>query len=136
MTSTNTVERPQVDAAALQAFADAWNRHDIDALMSFMTDDCVFQPAAGPLACGTRFEGREAVRSAFEQAWVNFPDAQWRNGRHFVCGDRGVSEWTFTGTKTDGTRIEADGCDLFVFRDGRIAVKNAFRKDRPPIKTA
>lgn len=136
MSSTKTLERPEVEAATLQAFADAWNRHDIDALMSFMTDDCVFQPAAGPLACGTRFEGREAVRSAFEQAWINFPDAQWSNGRHFVCGDRGVSEWTFTGTKADGIRIEADGCDLFVFRDGRIAVKNAFRKDRPPLKTA
>jgi ketosteroid isomerase-like protein len=123
-----------VDPATLAAFAEAWNRHDIDALMSFMTDDCVFQTAGGPLACGARFEGRKAVRDAFQLAWINFPDAQWRNGRHFVHGDRGVSEWTFTGTKLDGTRIEADGCDLFTFRDGRIAVKNAFRKDRPPVK--
>lgn len=126
----------QVDAATLQSFADAWNRHDIDALMSFMTEDCVFQTAGGPAACGTRFEGREAVRAAFAQAWVNFPDAQWRNGRHFVAGERGVSEWTFTGTRADGQRIEADGCDLFVFRDGLIAVKNAFRKDRPPLQGA
>ena len=124
-----------VSADTLQAFADAWNRHDIDTLMSFMTDDCVFQAAAGPLACGARHEGREAVRAAFAQAWQTFPDAQWRNGRHFVDGERGVSEWTFTGTRADGTRIEADGCDLFTFRDGRIAVKNAFRKDRPALKS-
>jgi len=122
------------DAAFLQAFTDAWNRHDIGALMSFMTDDCVFQGAAGPLACGARFEGRDAVRAAFGQVWINFPDAQWRNGRHFVQGDRGVSEWTFAGTRADGSRVEADGCDLFTFRDGRIAVKNAFRKDRPALK--
>ena len=122
------------DAAFLQAFTDAWNRHDIGALMSFMTDDCVFQGAAGPLACGARFEGRDAVRAAFGQAWINFPDAQWLNGRHFVQGDRGVSEWTFAGTRADGSRVEADGCDLFTFRDGRIAVKNAFRKDRPALK--
>jgi ketosteroid isomerase-like protein len=125
-----------VDPTFLQAFTDAWNRHDIDALMSFMSDGCVFQAAAGPLACGSRFEGRDAVRAAFAQAWVNFPDAQWLNGRHFVHGDRGVSEWTFVGTRPDGTRIEADGCDLFSFRDGRIAVKNAFRKDRPPVEVA
>ena len=86
-----------ITADTLQAFADAWNRHDIDALMSFMTDDCVFQAVSGPLACGARHEGRDAVRAAFAQAWQNFPDAQWRNGRHFVDGDRGVSEWTFTG---------------------------------------
>jgi ketosteroid isomerase-like protein len=124
----------RIDPAFLQAFTDAWNRHDIDALMSFMTDDCVFQAAAGSLACGARFEGRAAVRAAFAQAWVAFPDAQWLNGRHFVQGSRGVSEWTFVGTRPDGTRIETDGCDLFTFRDGRIAVKNAFRKDRPPVR--
>jgi ketosteroid isomerase-like protein len=28
---------PRVTTAVLQAFAEAWNRHDIDALMSFMT---------------------------------------------------------------------------------------------------
>jgi steroid delta-isomerase-like uncharacterized protein len=124
----------RVTAETLQAFTDAWNRHDIDALMSFMTDDCVFLSAAGPLACGARHEGREAVRRAFAQAWQAFPDAQWRNGRHWVDGERGVSQWTFTGTKPDGTRIEADGVDLFTFRGGRIAVKNAFRKDRPPLQ--
>ncbi|HET9645503.1 MAG TPA: nuclear transport factor 2 family protein [Burkholderiaceae bacterium] len=122
-----------ITAETLQAFTDAWNRHDIDALMSFMTDDCVFQSAAGPLACGARHQGREAVRAAFSQAWAIFPDAQWRNGHHWVDGDHGVSQWTFTGTKADGTRIEAEGVDLFTFRDGRIAVKNAFRKDRPPL---
>jgi steroid delta-isomerase-like uncharacterized protein len=122
-----------IDEKFLQAFTDAWNAHDLDALMSFMSDDCVFETAAGPERCGTRFSGREAVRRAFEQAWLNFPYAQWQSGRHFVHGERGVSEWTFTGTKADGTRVEADGCDLFTFRDGRIAVKNAFRKDRPPL---
>ncbi|MEW5709250.1 MAG: nuclear transport factor 2 family protein [Pseudomonadota bacterium] len=123
-----------VTTETLQAFAEAWNRHDIDALMTFMTDDCVFETASGPDACGTRYEGREAVRAAFAQVWALFPDARWRNGRHFVCGDRGVSEWTFTGTQADGTRIEVNGVDLFTFRDGKIAVKNAFRKDRPPVK--
>lgn len=125
-----------VTEAFLQAFTDAWNRHDIDALMAAMTDDCVFEGAAGPDVCGTRHAGREAVRAGFAQAWKTFPDAQWTNGRHFVCGDRGVSEWTFVGTKADGTRVHANGCDIFTFRDGRIAVKNAFRKDRPPLPAA
>lgn len=124
MSSAVTVE-------TLQAFADAWNAHDIDALMRFMHDDCVFETAAGPDACGTRHSGREAVRTAFAAAWQNFPDAQWRNARHLVAGDRGISEWTFTGTAADGSRIEANGVDVFTFRDGKILVKNVFRKDRP-----
>lgn len=115
----------------LEAFGAAWNRHDLDALMSFMTEDCVFETAAGREACGTRHIGRDAVRKAFAAAWHSFPDARWRNARHFIAGDRGVSEWTFTGTAADGSRVEANGVDVFIFRDGRIHTKNAFRKDRP-----
>ena len=120
----------------LQAFADAWNRHDIDAIMAFMTEDCVFEASAGPDVCGTRYAGQESVRAGFAEVWATFPDAQWRNARHFVQGDRGVSEWTFTGTRADGSRVEVHGCDLFTFRDGRIALKNSYRKNRPPIVTS
>ena len=42
-----------------------------------------------------------------------------------------MSEWTFTGTLKDGKRVEVNGCDLFTFRSGKIAVKNSFRKNRP-----
>ena len=53
---------------AMQAFAEAWNRHDIEALMSFMTDDCVFESSAGPDVCGTRYVGRKiAVKNAYRR---------------------------------------------------------------------
>jgi len=123
----------QVTTDALQAFADAWNRHDIDALMSFMTEDCVFDASTGPEVCGTRYAGRESVRAGFAEVWATFPDAHWGNARHFVCWDRGVSEWIFTGTRADGTRVEANGCDVFTFRNGKIAVKNSYRKNLPPV---
>ena len=126
-------ENPEVTPEVLQAFADAWNRHDVDALMSFMTDECVFEASGGPEAWGTRYVGRDAVRAGYAEVWSTFPDAQWGNARHFVSGDRGVSEWTFTGTRTDGSRVEANGCDLFTFRDGKISVKNSYRKNRPPL---
>lgn len=117
----------------LQAFADAWNRHDTDVLMSFMSDDCVFEASAGPEAAGTRYVGREAVRAGYSDGFASFPDAHWAGARHFVDGDRGVSEWTFTGTRPDGSRVEVNGCDLFTFRDGKIALKNSYRKNRPPV---
>jgi len=126
----------QVTTEVLQAFADAWNRHDIDALMAFMSDDCVFEASAGPDVCGTRYAGSEAVRAGYAEVWATFPDACWANARHFVHGDRGVSEWTFSGTRADGTRVEVHGCDLFTFRDGKIALKNSYRKSRPALGTA
>jgi len=117
----------------LERFADAWNRHDLDALMSMMTDDCVFEASSGPQVDGRRSEGQQAVRAAYAAVFDAFADAHWANPRHFIADNRGVSEWTFTGTQQDGKRVEVTGCDLFTFRDGRIAIKNSYRKNRPAI---
>jgi steroid delta-isomerase-like uncharacterized protein len=117
-------------------FAEAWNRHDLDALISMMTDDCVFEASAGPEAAGQRSEGKQAVRAAYGAVFETFPNAHWANPRHFVSGNRGVSEWTFTGTQKDGRQVEVNGCDLFTFRNGKIAVKNSYRKNRPPLSPA
>jgi steroid delta-isomerase-like uncharacterized protein len=117
----------------LDRFADAWNRHDLDALMSMMTDDCVFDASAGPQVEGQRSEGTHAVRAAYAAVFQAFPDAHWANPRHFIAGNRAVSEWTFTGTREDGTRVEVNGCDLLTFRDGKIAAKNSYRKNRSAI---
>ena len=114
----------------LEAFADAWNRHDIDALMAFMTDDCVFQSNVGSDAVGTLFRGTSEVRDGFARAWQLYPDARWSDAQHFISGDRGASEWMFTGTTRDGAKAEVAGCDLFLFREGKIAVKNSFRKQQ------
>jgi ketosteroid isomerase-like protein len=111
-------------------FTDGWNRHDVDFLMTFMAEECVFESTAGPEACGTRHAGRERVRQAFARVFEVFPDARFGAARHFVAGDRGVSEWVFTGTTAEGKRIEVNGCDLFTFEGDKIALKSSFFKTR------
>lgn len=111
-------------------FENGWNRHDVDALMTFMADDCVFEGAAGPDVCGTRYEGRERVREAFARVFAAVPDVRFANAKHVVAGDRGVSEWSFTGTTASGKKVEVHGCDLFTFRNGKIAVKSSYLKNR------
>ena len=117
-----------ISPAFLDAFADAWNRHDVDAILAMMTDDCVFEAGQGPDVNGTVFSGVGEVRRGIEDVFATFPDARWNDLRHFLAADRGVSEWVFTGTGPDGTRVQVQGCDVFTFRDGRIAVKNLYRK--------
>ena len=108
----------------LKAFADAWNRHDLDSLMTHMTEDGVFISSSG-----TRAEGSEAVREAFASVFASFPDARWDGDTHFVSGDRGVSEWIFSGTDAeDGSVVEERGCDIFTFRDGKIVIKDTYLK--------
>jgi len=111
-------------------FRDGWNRHDLDALMTFMSDDCVFETASGPDVCGTRHAGRERVREAFARVFAAFPDARFDAARHFVAGHRGVSEWIFRGTTADGKKIEVNGCDVFTFHGDKIAVKSSYFKNR------
>ena len=114
----------------LDAFAAAWNRHAADAIISMMTPDCVLDFSAGPEVHGRRTRGRTEVKGAILDFFRTMPDAQWNGPTHFIAGDRGVTEWIFTGTGNDGCRIEVAGCDLFTFRDGKIAVKNSYRKQR------
>jgi len=132
-TTQNPATENKPTMPILEGFADAFNAHDIDKILSYMTDDCIFEASAGPDADGEKFVGKDAVRKAFEDVFKNFPDAHWSNPHHFISGNRAVSEWTFTGTKPDGSKMEVNGCDLFTFRDGRIAIKNSYRKNRLPI---
>ncbi|MCT7654244.1 nuclear transport factor 2 family protein [Oceanimonas sp. NS1] len=115
---------------------DAFNRHDINEVMSYFDDDIVFETVAGNEAHGSRIVGHQAVKARFEETWGTMPDVQWLNGHHYSAGDRVISECTFVATQPDGKRIEADSLDIFTFRDGKIIGKRAFRKQRPPFDPA
>src|SRR5207302_7806034 len=106
-------------------FEAGCNAHDVDRLMTFMADDCVFESVTGPEACGTRHVGRERVRAAYAGVFAAFPDARFGAARHFVSGDRGLSEWVFTGTAVAGRRVEVNGCDVFTFSAGQIEPKRS-----------
>ena len=116
----------------MEKHCDAWNARDIDALMALFTPDCVYEAAAGPHPFGQRYSGQEAVRQAFAAIWAAFPHATWEDATHVASGDHGFSEWTFCGTKSDGTTVVARGVDLLRFEGGRIARKDTFRKAVSP----
>jgi steroid delta-isomerase-like uncharacterized protein len=118
----------QVDTPALQAFLDAFNAHDVDAVMSFFAEDCVMDMPRGPGPGGRRLVGKERVREGIQSRFDGIPDVRYGGESHWVCGDRGVSEWTIRGTERSGERIEVRGCDLFHFADGKITRKDSFWK--------
>jgi steroid delta-isomerase-like uncharacterized protein len=109
----------------LEAVLDAFNAQDVDAILSFFTEDCIFDTPRGQ-----RLVGKEQVRKGFQARFDGIPDIAYREARHFTCGDRGVSEWTIHGTQTTGEPIEVRGCDLFEFTDGKISRKDSFWKLR------
>ena len=74
--------------------------------------------------------GREQVREGFAGVFRRFPDVHFSDARHFVSGDRGLSEWLFTATTPEGKKIEVTGCDVFTFKGDKIGVKNSYLKNR------
>ena len=115
-------------APDLDALLDAFNAHDADAVMAFFTDDCVLDMPRGPGPGGRRLVGREQVRAGIQSRFDGIPDVHYGDERHFVCGDRGVSEWTLRGTWASGEPVEVRGCDLFEFTGGRISRKDSYWK--------
>lgn len=119
----------------LKKYTQAWNDHDIDTIMSLTANDCAFYTIAGDTENGTVHEGREQVKAAFEAAWTNVPDAAWLEPEFFILDDnRAMSTSLFRGTDLEGGKHEARMVDLFVFSGDKIAIKSAFRKNRPAVK--
>ena len=126
MTDRSTLDRSALDT--VQAQLDAFNAHDLDAIMSFFADDCVLELPRGPEPWGRRLEGREQVRDGLASRFAGIPDVHYGDARHWLAGDRGCSEWLLTGTTTQGERIAVRGCDLFAFRDGEVVRKDSYWK--------
>ena len=126
-------DKKKVTPEFLATFTQAWNDKDVDKLMEHMDDDCEFMASVGTDTEGTHWVGRDEVRKGFSSLWDGYPDAHFEPvGEDFIVGDRGCSEWIFTGTrKADGSKVRARGCDVYTFRNGKIAVKNSMRKQTP-----
>jgi ketosteroid isomerase-like protein len=117
------------DVKFLEEYTQAWNNHDADAIMGMMASDCIFETGGGMAAFGTRHQGADIVRQRFEEVWKDIPDVQFADGKHFVSGDRGCSEWIFKGTRPDGTKMEMAGTDHFTFKGGKIWIKSSYLKN-------
>jgi ketosteroid isomerase-like protein len=117
-----------VTVQLLKGFLDAFNRHDLDAIMDHFAHDCVFYMPRGAGPRGDRYLGKQEVRAGLAQRFAGIPDVHYGDDRHWACGDFGVSEWTLTGTSASGQRIAVRGVDLLEFADGKITRKDSFWK--------
>jgi ketosteroid isomerase-like protein len=122
-------QAPADNVSTLDAILDGFNRHDLDAIMAFFAEDAVLETPRGADPWGSRFEGKAAVREGLAARFAGIPDVHYGEDRHFVCGDRGVSEWRLTGTTTGGERLDVRGCDLWEFRDGLVVRKDSYWKN-------
>jgi ketosteroid isomerase-like protein len=117
---------PNGAVEVVRRFNDAFNRHDVDAIMALMSDDCVFENTR-PVPDGERVEGRQRVRAAWEQFFARSPHAHFDTEEIFGAGDRCVVRWRYSWVR-DGTPGHVRGVDVFRVRDGRVTEKLSYVK--------
>ncbi|CAN5280595.1 hypothetical protein BH10PSE18_BH10PSE18_13700 [soil metagenome] len=137
---TSASELPTHDAllARLEGLADAFNRHDADAVLSFFADDCVMELPQGPDPWGRRCVGRAAVHAGVSARFAGLPDVHYGNVAHCVVGQLGISRWTVSGTTPAGESVCADGCDFYFFDTrARVTRKDSYWKivQKPSMET-
>jgi ketosteroid isomerase-like protein len=107
--------------AVVERFGTAWAEHDLEATLSLVTEDCVFD-STGPAPDGMRYVGRDAIRRTWQPIFDD-SDARFEAEETFCAGDRVVQLWQHTW---EGGHVR--GVDVFRVRDGKVAEKLSYVK--------
>lgn len=112
--------------STIERFNEAFNRHDVDAVMALVTDDVVFENTIPP--DGERYEGQKAVRGFWMKLFGSTPGAWFDTEDVFATGDRCLVLWRFTFDKEapDGGHVR--GVDVFRVRDSKVSEKLSYVK--------
>jgi ketosteroid isomerase-like protein len=111
---------------AVNRFNDAFNRHDVDAVMAAMTEDCLFENT-NPPPDGARYVGPDSVRRYWLSFFEKNPDAKFEAEETIVMGNRCTVRWVYKKVK-DGKPWHLRGVDVFRVKDGKVAEKLSYVK--------
>lgn len=122
-----TDPRTMATAAAIERFNAAFARHDVDAVMAAMTEDCVFENTS-PAPDGERYEGQAAVYAFWETFFRSSPSAAFETEDLFTAGDRCLVRWRYAWMGENGEAGHVRGVDVFRVRNGKVAEKLSYVK--------
>jgi steroid delta-isomerase-like uncharacterized protein len=118
---------------AIDRYNDAWNAHDLDAIMALHAPEMVFDNhTAGETALG------EEVRAHIGSIFATWPDIAFTTRRLYVREGLVIQEWTATATHANtmrrgdliaeptGRLIEWDGIDSIPFENGLVKRKDVY----------
>lgn len=126
--STETQHGTQPTVELLEAINQAFNSRDADKIVEYFHDDAVFHMASGPDPDGRAVKGKDAIHKVLADRFEVIPDMRWEHIGEYIIGDLGVTVWRVKGNAADGTVLDYQGCDLFLFRDGLIQDKDTYWK--------
>jgi ketosteroid isomerase-like protein len=123
----NTELLTQSTLETVTRFNDAVNAHDLDLVMSLLTDDTVFENTY-PTPDGERYEGKAAVGGFWLEFFESSPKANFEFEEMFASGERAFVRWRYSWQNADETFGHVRGVDIFRVRDGKVAEKLSYVK--------
>lgn len=99
-------------------FNEAFNNHDVDRIMSLMTEDCIFENTR-PSPDGERFEGQTAVRKVWEEMFKRSPKVKFDTEEIFAFGDRCIVRWIYHWIK-EVKEGHVRGVDIIRVREEKL----------------
>ena len=115
--------------AVITEVCDAYNRHDVEGIVRHFAEDSSWLLSRGVPPEGGRARGLDEIRAMAHRRFRTIPDMYWDIRSHWVSGNRGCSEWTVSGTETNGNKINWLGIDVWELNDdGKIATKDTYWK--------
>jgi ketosteroid isomerase-like protein len=118
-----TKDTPSEVLARLSA---AMNRRDLAAFVGCFDPEYESEQPAHP---DRRFRGRAQVERNWAAMFAGLPDFRAEVVRSATAGDTAWVEWRWTGTRADGTRLNACGACIFGVRAGRLAWGRLYMED-------
>ena len=109
------------------AFNEAFNRHDVPAMMALMSEDCVFENTS-PAPDGTLYTGKQAVTQFWQELFRSTPDAHIQIEEILSLGNRCLMRWKYTWTDRSGQPGHVRGVDIFQVKNGLISEKLSYVK--------
>jgi steroid delta-isomerase-like uncharacterized protein len=128
-----TADSPAALESTIDRYNQAWNDHDLDAIMAMHAPDMVFHNHTA----GERAQG-EAVRGHIGAIFEAWPDIAFEGRRLYVRDGLVVQEWTATATHArearrgdlvippTGRTISWDGMDIIPFENGLVKRKDVY----------
>ena len=104
----------------------AMNHHDLAAFVACFDVDYESEQPAHP---DRWFRGREQVERNWGAMFSGLPDFRAEVVRSAVAGDTLWVEWRWTGSRSDGTRMDARGACIFGVRAGCLAWGRLYMED-------
>ncbi len=111
----------------IERFNEAFNRHDVPAIMALMTKDCLFE-GTNPAPDGQYYHSQAAVQAFWVELFNSTAQSHFATEEIFATGDRCVVRWVYHWIDKDGAPGHVRGVDVFRVRDGLVAEKLSYVK--------